>query len=117
MGIVYRARDPIINRLVALKTITKGVAEDPNMLQRFYREAQSAGGLQHPNIVTIYDMGEEAGTPYIAMELVEGESLEQLIGSRPDSASFLEVDVRHPGLSRFRLRPQARNYSPRHQAR
>ena len=59
MGIVYRARDPIINRLVALKTITKGVAEDPNMLQRFYREAQSAGGLQHPNIVTIYDMGEE----------------------------------------------------------
>jgi serine/threonine-protein kinase len=83
MGIVYRARDPIINRLVALKTITKGVAEDPNLLQRFYREAQSAGGLQHPNIVTIYDMGEEGGTPYIAMELVEGESLEQLIARRP----------------------------------
>jgi serine/threonine protein kinase len=82
MGIVYRARDPIINRLVALKTIMKGVAEDPNLLQRFYREAQSAGGLQHPNIVTIYDMGEEAGTPYIAMELVEGESLEQLIVRR-----------------------------------
>lgn len=83
MGIVYRARDPIINRLVALKTIIKGVAEDPDLLQRFYREAQSAGGLQHPNIVTIYDMGEEAGTPYIAMELVEGESLEQLIARRP----------------------------------
>jgi eukaryotic-like serine/threonine-protein kinase len=91
MGIVYRARDPIINRLVALKTITKGVAEDPNMLQRFYREAQSAGGLQHPNIVTIYDMGEEAGTPYIAMELVEGESLEQLIGSRPDLPLSLKL--------------------------
>jgi serine/threonine protein kinase len=83
MGIVYRARDPIINRLVALKTIIKGVAQDPDLLQRFYREAQSAGGLQHPNIVTIYDMGEEAGTPYIAMELVEGESLEQLIARRP----------------------------------
>ncbi len=82
MGIVYRARDPIINRLVALKTITKGVAEDANLLQRFYREAQSAGGLQHPNIVTIYDMGEESGTPYIAMELIEGESLEQLIARR-----------------------------------
>jgi len=91
MGIVYRARDPIINRLVALKTITKGVAEDPNMLQRFYREAQSAGGLQHPNIVTIYDMGEEGGTPYIAMELVEGESLEQLIGSRPDLPLSLKL--------------------------
>lgn len=83
MGIVYRARDPIINRLVALKTIIKGVAQDPDLLQRFYREAQSAGGLQHPNIITIYDMGEEAGTPYIAMELVEGESLEQLIARRP----------------------------------
>jgi eukaryotic-like serine/threonine-protein kinase len=82
MGVVYRARDPIINRLVALKTIIKGVAEDPDLLQRFYREAQSAGGLQHPNIVTIYDMGEEGGTPYIAMELVEGESLEQLIARR-----------------------------------
>jgi serine/threonine-protein kinase len=82
MGVVYRARDPIINRLVALKTIIKGVAEDPELLQRFYREAQSAGGLQHPNIITIYDMGEEAGTPYIAMELVEGESLEQLIARR-----------------------------------
>jgi len=91
MGIVYRARDPIINRLVALKTITKGVAEDPNMLQRFYREAQSAGGLQHPNIVTIYDMGEAAGTPYIAMELVEGESLEQLIGSRLDLPLSLKL--------------------------
>ena len=91
MGIVYRARDPIINRLVALKTISKGVAEDPNLLQRFYREAQSAGGLQHPNIVTIYDMGEEAGTPYIAMELIEGESLEQLIARRPELTLSLKL--------------------------
>jgi serine/threonine protein kinase len=82
MGVVYRARDPIINRLVALKTITTGVADDPAMLQRFYREAQSAGGLQHPNIVTIYDMGEAGELPYIAMELVEGENLEQLIARR-----------------------------------
>ena len=82
MGVVYRARDPVINRLVALKTITTGVAEDPNLLQRFYREAQSAGGLQHPNIVTIYDMGEAGELPYIAMELVEGENLEQVIVRR-----------------------------------
>src|SRR5450432_3202812 len=91
MGIVYRARDPIINRLVALKTITAGVADYPNLLQRFYREAQSAGGLQHPNIVTIYDMGEEAGTPYIAMELIECESLEQLIAGRPDLPLSLKL--------------------------
>ena len=82
MGVVYRARDPMINRLVALKTITTGVADDPALLQRFYREAQSAGGLQHPNIVTIYDMGEAGSLPYIAMELVEGENLEQVIARR-----------------------------------
>ena len=82
MGVVYRARDPFINRLVALKTITTGVADDPAMLQRFYREAQSAGGLQHPNIVTIYDMGEAGALPYIAMELVEGENLDQVIARR-----------------------------------
>ncbi len=81
-GVVYRARDPIINRLVALKTITTGLAEFPELLQRFYQEAQSAGGLQHPNIVTIYDLGDERGVPYIAMELLEGESLDQLIGRR-----------------------------------
>ena len=82
MGVVYRARDPVINRLVALKTITSGLADDPNLLQRFYREARSAGGLQHPNIVTIYDMGDEKNLPYIAMELIEGESLEQSIARR-----------------------------------
>jgi uncharacterized protein YbaR (Trm112 family) len=82
MGVVYRARDPIINRQVALKTITAGGADDPNMLERFYREAQSAGGLQHPNIVTIYDMGDEGGVPYIAMELIDGENLDQLISRR-----------------------------------
>ncbi len=81
-GVVYRARDPIINRLVALKTITTGLAEYPDLLQRFYQEAQSAGGLQHPNIVTIYDLGDADGIPYIAMELLEGESLDQLIGRR-----------------------------------
>jgi hypothetical protein len=82
MGVVYRARDPIINRLVALKTITTAGSDNQNLLERFYREAQSAGGLQHPNIVTIFDMGDEAGVPYIAMELIEGENLEQMISQR-----------------------------------
>jgi predicted Ser/Thr protein kinase len=91
MGVVYRARDPIINRLVALKTITTGVADDPELLQRFYREAQSAGGLQHPNIVTIYDMGEAESLPYIAMELVEGENLEQLIARRSALPTTLKL--------------------------
>jgi len=82
MGVVYRAHDPIINRPVALKTITTGVADDPELRQRFYREAQSAGGLKHPNIATIYDMGEADSLPYIAMELVEGENLDQVIARR-----------------------------------
>jgi eukaryotic-like serine/threonine-protein kinase len=81
-GVVYRARDPVLNRLVALKTITTGLAEFPDLLERFYQEAQSAGGLQHPNIVTIYDLGDEQGVPYIAMELLEGESFDQLIARR-----------------------------------
>ncbi|PYU33885.1 MAG: hypothetical protein DMG28_07015 [Acidobacteria bacterium] len=60
MGVVFKARDPRIGRLVALKTITAGLADDADLLQRFYREAQAAGSLQHPNVVTVYEMGEEA---------------------------------------------------------
>jgi serine/threonine protein kinase len=79
MGVVYKAKDPLIGRLVALKTITSGLAEQPEMLERFYREAQAAGGLAHPNIVTIFDLGEEDKTPFIAMEFLEGISIEKII--------------------------------------
>ena len=82
MGVVYKARDPFIGRMVALKTITPELVSDPEILKRFYREAQSAGTLQHPNIVTIYDLGEADGRPYIAMEFVEGESLQSIINRR-----------------------------------
>ena len=83
MGVVYKARDPFIGRLVALKTVTPELVSDPEILKRFCREAQSAGTLQHPNIVTIYDLGEADGRPYIAMEFVEGESLHTIIDRRP----------------------------------
>jgi serine/threonine protein kinase len=79
MGVVYKARDPFINRLVALKTITNNLAGNDTLLKRFYQEARSAGTLQHPNIVTIYELGEENGTPFIAMEYIDGETLEGLI--------------------------------------
>ena len=91
MGVVYRARDPIINRSVALKTISSAVASDPSLLERFYREAQSAGGLQHPNIVTIHDMGDDHGTPYIDMELIEGHSFEHMIASRTPEPISLKL--------------------------
>jgi serine/threonine protein kinase len=82
MGVVFKARDPFIGRLVAVKTITTGIADKPDLLERFRREAQAAGGLQHPNIVTIYEMSEFDGTPFIAMEYLEGASLEKTISEQ-----------------------------------
>jgi eukaryotic-like serine/threonine-protein kinase len=82
MGVVYKARDPLINRLVALKTITSNLTGNTNLLERFYQEARSAGTLQHPNIVTIYELGEENGTTFIAMEYIDGETLEEMIARK-----------------------------------
>ena len=75
MGKVYRAHDPILDRPVALKTVAPALLTSPDALARFRREARSAARLQHPNIVTIYEVGEVSGTHYIAMELVEGQDL------------------------------------------
>lgn len=79
MGEVYKARDPFIGRLVALKVITSALTNKPELLERFYQEARSAGALQHPNIVTVYKLGKEGDLPFIAMEFVSGESLEKMI--------------------------------------
>jgi len=77
MGTVYRARDPALDRAVALKTISPKSLEKPDVRARFEREARAAARLQHPNIVTIFELGEVNGTPYIAMELLEGSDLAQ----------------------------------------
>jgi eukaryotic-like serine/threonine-protein kinase len=82
MGEVYKARDPFIGRLVALKVITGGLAGRPDLLDRFYQEARSAGALQHPNIVTIYELGKEGELPFIAMEYLSGESLERIVSRK-----------------------------------
>ena len=79
MGEVYKARDPLIGRPVALKTITSSLVGNKELLERFYREARSAGALEHPNIVTIYELGKDSDIPFIAMEFLEGESLEKII--------------------------------------
>jgi eukaryotic-like serine/threonine-protein kinase len=83
MGIVYKAMDPNIGRIVALKTISQSAnlpeEQKKEYADRFFREAKAAGSLQHPNIVTIYDMDEDDGTPFIAMEFIEGKSLAKLI--------------------------------------
>ncbi len=82
MGVVYKAVDPAIGRLVAIKMVTGGFGDDPDLLKRFYREAKSTGSLQHPNIVTVYDLGDQESVPYLVMEFLEGESLEAVIRSR-----------------------------------
>lgn len=79
MGIVYRARDNILERVVAYKVLPANLKEHPQALKNFFREAKSAARLNHPNIVTVYDAGEESGNYYIAMELIEGESVKQIL--------------------------------------
>ena len=78
MGVVYRATDPVLNRTVAVKVMCDAVARDDDLRGRFLREAQAAGSLQHPNVITIYDFGEVDGHLFIAMEFVEGQDLEDL---------------------------------------
>lgn len=84
MGVVYKARDPLINRVVALKTLKPGLFEDQVLLRRFYSEARSAGNLRHPNIVTIYELGHEGDVPFIAMQFLNGESLDKVIDRLPN---------------------------------
>ena len=84
MGVVYKARDPFIDRVVALKTLTTSLSSDPHHLKRFYSEARSAGNLRHPNIVTIYELGHEGDTPFIAMQFLSGESLDKIIDRLPN---------------------------------
>src|SRR4051812_33705646 len=84
LGEVFRARDTRVGRTVAIKIAPGDIATDPERRERFLREARAAAAVSHPNIVTLYEVGEEAdGRPYLVYEFVEGQTLKTTIGGRP----------------------------------
>ncbi|MGH9371916.1 MAG: serine/threonine-protein kinase, partial [Vicinamibacterales bacterium] len=87
MGVVYRAHDTLLERVVALKVIATTIHDNPELRERFFREARAAGQLSHRNIITIHDLGEHEGQPYLAMEYLTGEDLQRRI-ARPETMSL-----------------------------
>ena len=116
MGTVYKAYDPLLARVVAVKVISGQFSTQPDLRERFFREARAVARLDHPNIVTVYDLGEEDGVPYLAMQFLEGRDLEHRMRSPEGMSLARKVEIGHRRRGRSRARARIGHRPPRREA-
>ena len=112
MGVVYRARDEAVGRDVALKVLMADVEDDPDIRTRFYREAEAAARLSHPNIITIFDVGEDGDRFFIVMELLRGATLKDFLKQGDGGAARTQARSHDPAVRRTWRRAQRVDLSP-----